>query len=114
MLHPVYRRILSKGEVLDLRFVDAVVQMKEEAETRSGEKGVSRFVVNVEVGNMFRICDAIRDQIFLYREMRELYYLSAPSAVDDSDQSRTSGEYCRFRICIPPAWLKDGNSTHFL
>jgi hypothetical protein len=69
MMHPVHRCILSEREGLDLPFVNAIIQMKEKAETHFGEKGVSWLRVNIEVEDMFCICNAIRGQIFLHREM---------------------------------------------
>lgn len=38
MIHPVLRGIRSQGEVPNLGLVDAVIELKEDAETRFGEK----------------------------------------------------------------------------
>jgi len=54
---------------MDFVPVNAVVQLKEGAETGFGEKSMRRFGENVKAGDMFRICDAIRGQVFLDREM---------------------------------------------
>lgn len=91
-MNPVLCRIPNQREVLSLRIVHTIVQLKEYAEARPGKQSMCRFWENVKSGSMFRTRDAIGVQMLPHREVRKLHH-SIAIDIDNSNQNGTGRQY---------------------
>ena len=105
MLDPVSGCIPREGKVTYRITVDFVIELEEDTEASVSKDDMRGFREYVVIGkSIFGSRESLRGQVFLDREVRELYDLVA-SPIDDSDETRADGQHrflCVFRapICV--------------
>ena len=92
MVNPVLSCIQGQGEVSNVVHANAVAKLKEDTQGRSRKKSMRWAWENVKVGDMFRTCDTIRDQVLSHRKVRELDNFFAID-FDNSNQGGASRYY---------------------
>src|SRR6267154_1680312 len=101
MIDPVPSGIRGDGKVTYGISLEFFIELEEDTEANTCKERMRRFGENVIKRKMFfGLCESLRCQELLGREMRELNY-SAASLIDGSDETGACGQHRPFYIAWP-------------